>query len=226
VSAAATTAAGARTPSTSASGSVRDSATGARTARSVRTVGADTVVVRPAPGPEESGAVTPYDAATSSAMKSSTAARPRITEAPWTIERRLTITLRNGIVTNPSLKGAYPVAQMRSRSIRFRLVFVVAAFALLFGAVEAHGSSGTASPVVENDRHGAEVGATNHHETAGVANASRLRRFTPFDAVLGTLFVIALWLSWPCATRTRRIRSTVSRFSIRRRGPPSLLAAG
>ena len=115
---------------------------------------------------------------------------------------------------------------MRVRPTLLRLLFVVAVFALLFGAAAADAAVAAPAPGAANDRHGVEIGATHEYANdAGVTNATRLRRFESVDVVLGTLVVLALWLSWPSATRVFRIRPPVARFSIRRRGPPSLLAA-
>lgn len=109
--------------------------------------------------------------------------------------------------------------------MRARVLFLVAALALVFGVAEA-GVATHAAPVVAKDKQAIEI-ATPHEQVkdAGVANASRLRRFAPFDIVFGALFVLALCLSWPCATRVFRARRIVARFSIRRRGPPAFLAA-
>jgi hypothetical protein len=106
------------------------------------------------------------------------------------------------------------------------MLYVVAVFALLFGAAQADAHA-TPAPVVQNDRHASvEVGSAHDHGTeAGVAANRGIRRFAPFDLVLGTLVVLALWLSWPCATRKVRARPAIARFSIRRRGPPAFLAA-
>ncbi len=106
------------------------------------------------------------------------------------------------------------------------MLYVVAVFALVFGAIQADAQE-SSSPIANSDRHtSVEVGAMHDHGTeAGVATNRGLRRFAPFDLVLGTLVVLALWLSWPCATRKFRARPAVARFSIRRRGPPAFLAA-
>lgn len=115
---------------------------------------------------------------------------------------------------------------MRARPTFLRLLFVVAVFALLFGAAEAHVAAAAPTPPAGTESHGVEIGATHEYANdAGITNASRLRRFESVDVVLGVLVVLALWLSWPCATRVFRARPPVARFSIRRRGPPSLLTA-
>ena len=121
---------------------------------------------------------------------------------------------------------AYSVADMRVRPTFLRCLFVVAVFALLFGAAEAHAASVAPAAAAVTDHQGVEIGATHEYANdAGITNASRLRRFESLDVVLGALVVLALWLSWPCAKRVFRARPPVARFSIRRRGPPALLAA-
>jgi hypothetical protein len=115
---------------------------------------------------------------------------------------------------------------MGVRPTSSRFLFVVAAFALIFSAAVVDAAAATPAPVIANGGPAAEVGATHDSANeAGIANASRLRRFATVGAVLGTLLVVALWLSWPCATRVFHARPIVARFSIRRRGPPFLLAA-
>jgi hypothetical protein len=115
---------------------------------------------------------------------------------------------------------------MRARPTPLRILFVAAVFTLVFGVAGADAATAAPTPAIASDRHAAEVGATHAQANeAGVTNAGRLRRFAPFGVVLGTLLVVVLWLSWPCATRVFRARPIVARFSIRRRGPPAFLAA-
>ena len=105
-------------------------------------------------------------------------------------------------------------------------VWLLVALPVLLLAFSVSSPGPLPAPVVAKDKQAIEV-ATTHEQVknAGVANASRLRRFAPFDFVFGALFVLALCLSWPCATRVFRARRIVARFSIRRRGPPAFLAA-
>jgi hypothetical protein len=115
---------------------------------------------------------------------------------------------------------------MRTRPATSRILFVVAVFALIFGAAEINATAAGQIPTVAKDWHAHEITAVHSHGSdAAVSKARPLRRFAPVDLVLGAIVVLALWLSWPCATRKFRARKSEARFAIRRRGPPAFLAA-
>jgi hypothetical protein len=114
---------------------------------------------------------------------------------------------------------------MRSRPA-LRILFVVAVFALIFGAAEINATAAGQIPTVAKDVHAHEITAVHSHGSdAAITKTRSPRRFASVDVVLGALVVLALGLSWPCATRRFRARPAIAWFSIRRRGPPAFLAA-